>query len=155
MKTILAGVVMTLLYGIYFHICWQGVVALTILTALGMIYLKCFLWQEQRKKEDFLELTEYMQGIGMSFLLAGTEYPALKETILLFPDCRMRTVLKQAAVCMEGNRDGTAGEAGFRYIEENYPCKKMCTLHSYMLTAAKVGGEFQNGMRLLLKNLEL
>lgn len=151
----MVGVVLTVLYGVWFRLTWYWIVFLVLVTLGSMLYVTCMQRREAHKREDFYRVTEYMQGMGMSFLVTGSEYPALKDAIMLFPKGRFKSCLQQVLQHMEQSRDGRGSERGFYFMEKQYPCKKLKLLHSYILTATKVGGEFENGIRLLLRDQEL
>lgn len=155
MRRIFLVLVLTLLYGMFFNMKPVGIGILLGGTAFAAIFWERFRRTEESEKRDFFQLTEYMQGMGMSFLLSGAEYPALKETITLFDDCEMRERLCEARRFMESNYDGKGAEGAFLMIEKNYACKKLTLLHNYILTASKVGGEFQSGIRLLLSDQDM
>ncbi len=155
MKHIVIGCISAFVFGCFFHIHIPGIVCLE-----GITFFLAFCWsrmvkREAEKRRDFLEITEYMQSMGMSFLISGTEYPALTETMSLFEKSKIRLILQEAIRRMEESYDGKAGERAFSYIEEHYSCKKLRLFHHYMLMASKIGGRYQNGIRILLRDLEL
>ena len=147
--------IIALLYGGFFGIKWPGMIVLLIGTAVAGIFSESMARKQEIGRQDFFQLTEYMQGMGMSYLLSGTEYAALKECVMLFEDSKIRRVLWQAQQYMEQNHDGKGSEGAFKLIEGEYTCKKLKLLHNYILTASKVGGEFRGGIRLLLRDQEL
>ncbi len=155
MKRIIIGTILAFAYALFFRINPGGMIFLLGFTTIALLLFAGFLNREERRRKDFLQVTEYMQSLGMSFLLSGTEYTALKETITLFEKSRMKVLLEEALQSMEESHDGKAGERAFQIIEGRYPCKKLRLLHKYILTASKVGGEYRNGIRLLLKDLEM
>lgn len=155
MKRMVIGSLFLAGYCLLFRIQIPGVIILGGFTLIVLLWLNAFLNREEEKKKDFLQITEYMQSMGMSFLLSGTEYAALQESVELFEAGKMRGILQNALKMMEESRDGKASERAFSYIEGHYSCKKLKLLHNYIITASKVGGDYHNGIRILLKDLEL
>lgn len=129
-------------------------VALIAGTGISSLFLGKLLRTEEMLKRDFFQLTEYLQGMGMSFLLSGTAYGALKENVALFSKSKMRGVLVEACKHVDENLDGTGMQGAFEIIEKGYPCKKLKRLHNYILTASQVGGDYGKGLRLLLTEQE-
>lgn len=154
MKRIFLSIGLSILYAIFFRVEGIGMVVLVVGTGIVSLFLEKMLRTEEMLKRDFFQLTEYMQGMGMSFLLSGTAYGALKENVTLFSRSKMRNVLMEACKHVEENLDGTGIQGAFEMIEREYPCKKLRRLHHYILTASQVGGDYGKGVRLLLTEQE-
>lgn len=141
--------------GIYLQLRWQGI---------GIAFLFCFAWGiyeerlraiEKNKQQDFLDVTEYMQSMGMSFIVSRSVYAALKETTMLFEEGTMKKALSEAISYIEDSRDGNAAETALHFLEKKYPCKKVQLLHRHLLAASNIGGDYHNSIRLLLRDQEM
>lgn len=116
------------------------------------------MYSKMYEQKRFADVTTYMEQMLYSFQKTEKVISALRETIEIFEDGRMKDKIQEAVDYLEAGRastsDGVLREA-FEIIESAYRCKKIHTVHELLISTEEYGGEMKHSSILLLSDLEL
>ena len=121
---------------------------------LPSVFLITYRSLYERKK--FHDLTNYMEQILYSFKRRSKILSALQDTLVLFPDGEMHEdILKAIDYIQNSNTTGNVYKEAFAFIEEDYGCKRLATLHNFLIKIEASGGEYDTSIDILLKDRKL
>ena len=141
----------SLVLGILFelNIVFLGIVILVYLLSVPQLVFnqKKFAYETQR----FRDINSYMSQMAQSFMYTQDVIKSLEETVTCFSKGRMKTTLEYALeMIKEGKWDirGVEEQALF-YIESQYACEKLRSLHRFFRNVEEIGGECKKEFRIL------
>lgn len=136
-------------------VCKLGVWYGSIIGILGFFFLPVFAKYIEQEKEAYFRFTQaslYMEQMESSFKKNRRIYQSLKETLLLFPQGRMKDTLQNAVEEIEKEEvDADTAKKALHIMEEEYGCEQMELMHSFFLQAQEQGGEVAQAIRTLEK----
>mgnify|MGYP004595207361 CR=1 FL=1 len=133
----------------YLVICIIAVLYM-IPTGIRHTYKKMY---EEKRFEDALT---YMEQMLYSFQKNEKILSALRETEDVFGEGQMKECIEEAINYLETGKsagDDIRREA-LNIIQEKYSCTKMITVHELLLSTEIHGGESENSITLLIKDVE-
>lgn len=140
--------------GIFCGLNWKPIVILmsigTILTPYIILEQFRYLYEESR----FTNSVNYMTQMIYSFKKTPKILSALEDTQKVV-DEKTSILLGYAIDYIKaGKFKEDLYKEALAPIEEEYGCDRMLALHSYMIHVEKVGGEYRNGMDVMLTDLQ-
>ena len=128
----------------------------------GILFLPwIFRWLERgrRAKEEYYEMTTYMEQLLCSYRRLGKLSPALEDCISLFSaDSPMGQALRRAKHMLktgEGVVDGELVRGALACIGGSYASRRLLLLHEFLERAERVGGESEEALDILLHDLQM
>lgn len=110
-----------------------------------------FLYEENR----FTNSVSYMTQMIYSFKKTPKILNALIDTKAVITNKKcIETIDKAIQYIQAGKSENDLYKEALAIIEEEYGCDRMSTLHDYLMHVEKVGGEYRNGLNILLNNLQ-
>lgn len=108
------------------------------------------------EEKRFLDVCSYMEQLCSSFQKDGKILNALKDTSQI-SDGHLKTLIEEAVVYVERGVDtnGNIYREAFDIIEKEYFCKRMNSLHEFMIKVELSGGDFHTSLNIILKDLHL
>ena len=102
-------------------------------------------------------VTTYIEQMLYSFRKNSKILASLRDALTVFPEhTKMHdTILNAIRYSQNAEADGNLYERAFRIIEDEYPCRRIRSLHRYMIKVEHVGGEHSMGVDALLKDRRL
>lgn len=153
----------------------------TVLLFLNIIYGKCYVLNQERKRERkrFEDVSSYMEQMLASFYRTPKILSALEDTKRIFEGDRERTSraersAKSGRILKRRNdgesaemypaieaaiyqiRTGTEGGEIYRKalgeIEKSYGCRRLYRIHDFMIRVEKNGGDCRESLELLTED---
>ena len=110
------------------------------------------------EQKRFADVAAYMEQMLYAFQKTGKVLSALKETRETFESGHMRDVVDKAVNHLEEGHSKT-GKSVLResldIVENEYECRKMKTVHDFLISAEEYGGDAVESIALLLNDIEL
>lgn len=152
MIAIVAGIAISVLYKL--NVIQGVVVCFMAIFATPFIIRNTFkvIYQQNR----FTQVNKYIEKMLYYFETSGKILVALKDMLHLFPSGEMREALEDAIEHIEtssSQKDIT--EEALLMIEEKFPCGRLRTLHGFLLSVERNGGNSDTAIDLLLKDRNL
>lgn len=142
--------------GRLFSLSWYMVMILAVAWIIMLPGMLLNGYKNMYEHKKFLEASDYMEQILYSFQQEGKILSALRDTESLFPEGRMRTTISETIAYIEqGTYEHDLYQEAFQKIEEQYPGRRMIAIHSFLRVIEKNGGDYRNGIRLLLADKAL
>ena len=155
-----AGTLCTVGAGIGLSVAFRLTTAFALLLVFGMFALLpgilVYEKRYRREQERFLEISIYMEQILYAFKGTQKILNALEDVLFLFPEGRMHQSVSDGIRLIERRTDkGQAERLALRQIERAYPCEQLCRLHRFLLHVEQYGGDFSDGVDLMLRECHL
>lgn len=133
------------------------VVYLVILMALGIFLTPSIIksrFISKYEEKRFMDICSYMEQVCSSFLKQSKILPALKDARLILDGKLERLVDESARYIEKGisNEDNIYTES-LDIIEKDYSCKRLNSLHKFLVKIELSGGSYYNSMNILLQDL--
>lgn len=120
------------------------VVAPQILVALS---------EDRYEEKKFQDTTSYIEQMLYSFRRNTKILSSLEDTILLFPEGEMHDAIAEAIDYIRTSASsGNIYEEAFQIIEEHYNCRRIKSLHRYLVRVEGVGGDQDMGIQALIND---
>lgn len=142
--------------GIVFSLRWYFAIAVIMLGIVLMPGMILDGYKNMYEHKRFLEVTDYMEQMLYSFKIEGKILAALRDTEGLFLEGRMKMVIRQTVEYIEkGVYEEDLYKEALDKIEQQYPGKRISTVHNFLRLVEKNGGDCGNGINLLLEDKAL
>lgn len=147
-----------------------GVVAISLAFQLRVIPIICIavalfmiaprimlaLAETRYEEERFNDTTSYIEQMLYSFRRNNKILTSLQDTLLLFETGEMHDVIVQAIEYIQTQTTkGNVYEEALKIIEEKYQCRRIQSLHRYLVRVEGVGGNQDLGVDALIKDRRL
>lgn len=131
---------------------------LLVCSAIAVIFLipniVRYMYRQMYEQKRFADVTTYMEQMLYSFQKNQKILSSLRETRQLFETGRMLNCIDQAIKYIEAGKT-ISGEGilkeGLSFIEAEYECTRLITVHQLLINSEEYGGENDNSV-LLLQN---
>lgn len=158
---IVAVYLVTALIALGLGIAYQMKPLWIILLAVGFILMMPLLvrsfFLNKYEEKRYYEVTTYIEQMLYSFRKNSKIINSLRDALAVFPEkTKMHeTIVKALHYSQSSNLEGNFYENILRIIEEEYPCRRIRSLHRYMIKVEGVGGNHTAGIDALLKDRRL
>ena len=132
---------------------------LPIVIAIGVIttLLMPMLYKEEKKKsyykKKFEDLISYMEQMSYSFKKSGKFRPSLIDAQKL-SDGEMKEIIEEVIVNIDSKMNEDIYEQALKILEEEYYCKRLISLHEFIIKIEKQGGEFEEYINIILSDIK-
>ena len=132
---------------------------LPIVIAIGVIttLLMPMLYKEEKKKsyykKKFEDLISYMEQMCYSFKKSGKIRPSLIDTQKI-SDGEMKEIIEEVIVNIDSKMNEDIYEQALKILEEEYYCKRLISLHEFIIKIEKQGGEFEEYINIILSDIK-
>lgn len=108
----------------------------------------------QNENRRFSDVNIYMEQMLYSFRVHSMVYPALCDLETQFTDGMMHDrIVKAKEYILNPKKDDTEPvKTALKFIEDEYYCDKLLTIHQFMCNVEKLGGSYRSTIQLLLKD---
>lgn len=135
------------------NLCIFLILALTALFLPSLLFTTYKNMYEQKKFDD---LTNYMEQMLYSFKRRNKILTSLEDTLYLFPEGEMHEAIEKAIRHIrEADTRGDIYKEALSFIEEDYGCKRLRTLHDFLIKIENTGGEYDLSIDILLNDRKL
>lgn len=151
---IMAAIAGAVICGLMFSLKWYFVILTSIAGILCLPSLILSGYKNMYEHKRFLDVSDYMEQILYSFKGTNKILYALKDTQTLYEvGGKMHTTLQQAIDYIEGAKEETdLYREAFSFIEKEYPCKRLRSIHEYLKSVEENGGDNDVTIDLLLQD---
>ena len=112
--------------------------------------------EDRYEENKFQETTSYIEQMLYSFRRNSKILASLKDTLLLFPEGEMHDAIEEAIHHIQTSMsDGNVYEEALDLIEEKYECRRVKSLHRYLVRVEGVGGDHDMGVHALINDRRL
>ena len=137
-------------------------IPLTCIGAAGFFLLpvvdRC-IRRNNETRVEFFEITAYLEQLLCSYKRRSKIPSAIEDCSKLYPvKSRMGYVLQQALYILrtgEGVRNNAIVETALKKVEDLYPSRRMRMIHIFLCRAEKTGGEKEEELDILLRDLQM
>jgi hypothetical protein len=144
--------------GLLFQLRWNLLVIVLIAMFLSIPVFILDTYKKMYEQKRFADVAAYMEQMLYAFQKTGKVLSALKETRETFESGHMRDVVDKAVNHLEEGHSKT-GKSVLREsldtVENEYECRKMKTVHDFLISAEEYGGDAVESIELLLNDIEL
>lgn len=132
---------------------------LPIVIAIGVIttLLMPMLYKEEKKKsyykKKFEYLISYMEQMCYSFKKSGKIRPSLIDAQKI-SDGEMKEIIEEVIVNIDSKMNEDIYEQALKILEEEYYCKRLISLHEFIIKIEKQGGEFEEYINIILSDIK-
>lgn len=132
---------------------------LPIVIAIGVIttLLMPMLYKEEKKKsyykKKFEDLISYMEQMCYSFKKSGKIRPSLIDAQKI-SDGEMKEIIEEVIVNIDSKMNEDIYEQALKSLEEEYYCKRLISLHEFIIKIEKQGGEFEEYINIILSDIK-
>lgn len=132
---------------------------LPIVIAIGVIttLLMPMLYKEEKKKsyykKKFEDLISYMEQMCYSFKKSGKIRPSLIDAQKI-SDGEMKEIIEEVIVNIDSKMNEDIYEQALKILEEEYYCKRLISLHEFIIKIEKQGGEFEEYINIIISDIK-
>lgn len=124
----------------------------------GIVVSPKFIMNRYKNKYEmtrFNDVNTYIEQMLYAFANSNRVLTALKDVSVLFKECAMREVIDNAIDMIQqpnANNEADVEELALNLIAERYPNQYIRQMHRFVLKVERVGGDFDNAIKLLIQN---
>ena len=132
---------------------------LPIVIAIGVIttLLMPMLYKEEKKKsyykKKFEDLISYMEQMCYSFKKSGKIRPSLIDAQKI-SDGEMKEIIEEVIVNIDSKMNEDIYEQALKILEEEYYCKRLISLHEFIIKIENYGGNYETYIDILLEDIK-
>lgn len=154
MVFILAAISSAIICGLIFSLKWYFVLLPAIAGILSLPSLILSGYKNMYEHKRFLDVSDYMEQILYSFKNTNKILHALRDTQTLYEaGGKMHSTIQRAVEYIErGTEENDLYREAFSIIEEEYPCKRLRSIHEYLKSVEENGGDNDMTIDLLLQD---
>ena len=132
---------------------------LPIVIAIGVIttLLMPMLYKEEKKKsyykKKFEDLISYMEQMCYSFKKSGKIRPSLIDAQKI-SDGEMKEIIEEVIVNIDSKMNEDIYEQALKILEEEYYCKRLISLHEFIIKIENYGGNYETYIDIILSDIK-
>ncbi len=124
---------------------------------MGMaIYINTALLREEEKRKKYLkkfnDVVLYMEQMVYSFKKQPKIRPALEDAQKVSSD-EIKEIIEEVTVNIDSKMSEQIYEESLKIIQDEYDCKRLRSLHKFIVKIEKHGGEYENYINILLEDI--
>ena len=130
-----------------------------IVITIGVVttLLMPMLYKEEKKKiyykKKFEDLISYMEQMCYSFKKSGKIRPSLIDAQKI-SDGEMKEIIEEVIVNIDSKMNEDIYEQALKILEEEYYCKRLVSLHEFIIKIEKQGGKFEEYINIILSDIK-
>lgn len=136
-----------------------GYIAAVSGVALGLFpVLVVNMYKRMYEQKRFSDVVDYMEQALYSFEKEHKILKTLKECQQAFPAGRMKQAICSAVDYIENGvvkEEGNLYAEAFSFIEQQYFCERLHSVHKLLISAEERGGEMERSAALLIEDIEV
>lgn len=130
------------------------------ISVTGILCMPLVLVSSQKQKAEetrYMETSMYISSMLSAFSIKPKILEALKSTKNVISSIPMSSAINEAIehILYTSYSSGDVREEALRCIEQKYNCKRISTLHRFLINVETKGGEYDKTLELLQKDREL
>ena len=114
-------------------------------------------YKEEKKKiyykKKFEDLISYMEQMCYSFKKGGKIRPSLIDAQKI-SDGEMKEIIEEVVVNIDSKMNEDIYEQALKILEEEYYCKRLVSLHEFIIKIEKQGGKFEEYINIILSDIK-
>ena len=132
---------------------------INIVLTIGVVttLLMPMLYKEEKKKiyykKKFEDLISYMEQMCYSFKKGGKIRPSLIDAQKI-SDGEMKEIIEEVVVNIDSKMNEDIYEQALKILEEEYYCKRLVSLHEFIIKIEKQGGKFEEYINIILSDIK-
>mgnify|MGYP003291394880 CR=1 FL=1 len=135
----------------------MNTIYIILMLAIGILFMPGLIvrsFYNKNENQRFSDVNIYMEQMLYSFRVHSMVFPALCDLELQFTDGKMRDCIIKAKEYMLNPKksDDDPTKTALKFIEDEFYCDKIVTIHRFMCNVEKLGGTYRSTIQLLLKD---
>ena len=132
---------------------------ISIVITIGVVttLLMPILYKEEKKKKyykkKFEDLISYMEQMCYSFKKSEKIRLSLIDAQKI-SDGEMKEIIEEVVVNIDSKMNEDIYEQALKILEEEYYCKRLVSLHEFIIKIEKQGGEFEEYINIILSDIK-
>ena len=149
----LIGLIAAVVLGIVYKLKWPFILVLVAVVLLSIPKILTSYYRNKYEERKYKDVTSYIEQMLYSFQRNSKILVSLNDALVVFPSGYMHDKILEAIEHIRYSRaDGNVYAAALKIIEDAYPCRRVKSLHRYMIKVENVGGKHDAGVKALLKD---
>lgn len=144
-----------ILAGLLYRLPLYGYAAILAFAVLQTPILIRNYYKSLYEQRRFSDASKYVERMLYYFKAKGKILDALVEAEKVFPDGVMKQSIREAVNHIRETVDRDALKDALAIIEEKYSCRRIKTLHGFMLQIEAGGGKPDLGIKMLLRDRQI
>ncbi len=132
-----------------------SIFSIIICLTCGVVFNSLFIKQENRKRcylNKFHDVVMYMEQMIYSFKKQPKIRLALEDAQKVSSN-QIKEVIEEAILNIDSKMEGSIYEESLSIIQQDYDCKKIRSLHDFLIKIEKHGGEYESYIDVLLDDI--
>lgn len=114
------------------------------------------MYRNAYEQKRFLDVTNYLEQILYSFKRIPKIMISLEDTLVVFPDGRMHDLISKTLEHIQTKElEGDIYQDAFVELENEYGCRRLKQVHTFLIKVEQLGGEFDDALNTLLEDRQL
>ncbi len=139
--------------GWVFALRWPGILVVTVFTGCMLPWLVKSQFRYVYEQRRFADVVLYMEQMIYSFQKAPKIREALEDARAISSES-MKAVIAKAIDHIDQARGEHIYEKAFAYIEAQYLCDRLVSLHRFLIQLEEQGGNYQAYLNILLEDIK-
>lgn len=149
----LIGLLVAVVLGVAYKLKWPFILVLVAVVLLSIPKVLTSYYRNKYEERKYKDVTSYIEQMLYSFQRNSKILVSLNDALVVFPSGYMHDKILEAIEHIRYSRaDGNVYAAALKIIEDAYPCRRIKSLHRYMIKVENVGGKHDAGVKALLKD---
>lgn len=140
--------------GLVLQMHWIYIILMLLCGVIFMPGVIVRYFYNQNENRRFSDVNIYMEQMLYSFRVHSMVFPALCDLETQFTDGLMHDCIVKAKeyILNPKKDDAEPVKTALKFIEDEYYCDKLITIHRFMCNVEKLGGTYRSTIQLLLKD---
>ena len=152
----LLAIALSIGLGLILKLHWPFILALVAFVLLCLPSALSSYYKNKFEEKRFRDVESYIEQMLYSFRRNSKITDSLRDALVVFPSGFMHDKIVETLNYMRNSgKNGNVYEEGLKIIEEAYPCRRIKSLHRYLVKVEGVGGKHEAGVNALLKDRRL
>lgn len=139
--------------GLVYKLKWPFILVLVCTVLIGLPGVLSAFYRNKYEEKRFRDAESYIEQMLYSFRRNSKILMSLNDALVVFPNGYMHDRIVEAIDSIRNSKgSGNIYESALKIIEEAYPCRRIKSLHRYMIKVEGIGGKHEAGVNALLKD---
>ena len=149
---VLAGCILA---GLLYKLPLYGYVVIIVFALLQTPFLVRNYYKSLYEQRRFSDASKYVERMLYYFKAKGKVLDALNDVEKVFPEGRMKDCIGNAVRHIQDTVDENAVKDALEIIEQEYSCRRIKRLHTFLLQIENDGGDMDMGVETLLRDRQI
>jgi hypothetical protein len=150
------AIIATVLFGVAYQIEWYFLIVIGVVGTFIAPRLIRDITRGRYEEQKYIDAASYIEQMLYSFRRNSKILASLKDTYFVFPEGEMKTTIGKAIEYIQtAQTDGNIYKEALDIIGKRYDCRRIRSLHRYLVKVEGTGGQHGMGINALLTDRRL